>query len=51
MLVTLTEPYKVYGKDSLYFDSLAYLGYVCIVQTQEGYQMKKKLINSGETIR
>lgn len=28
LVVALAEPYRIYGQNSLYFDGLAYLGYV-----------------------
>ena len=40
MLIALTEPYKIYGNVSLYFDGLAYLGYVHLAKVTEGYMMK-----------
>lgn len=40
MIVALAEPYRVYGQNNLYFDSLSYLGYVQIAKVVEGYKMK-----------
>jgi hypothetical protein len=47
----LAEPYRVYGKNSLYFDGLAFLGYVQIAKVVEGFMLKPCKIDSGETIR
>lgn len=41
LIVALTEPYKTYGSANLYFDGLAYLGYVHIAKVVEGYNMKQ----------
>jgi len=51
LIVALTEPYRVYGTHSLYFDGLAYLGYAHIAKVVEGYTLKPQKIESGEAIR
>lgn len=40
LIVALTQPYRVYGQNHLYFDGLAYLGYVQIAKVIEGYKLK-----------
>lgn len=40
LVVALAEPYRVYGQNSLYFDGLAYLGYVQTAKVAEGYKLK-----------
>lgn len=50
MLVALTEPYKVYGGTSLYFDGLAYLGYVHLANVVEGYMLKPSSQNKSKVI-
>jgi hypothetical protein len=40
LIVALTEPYRVYGNNSLCFDGLAYLGYLQIAKVVEGYKLK-----------
>lgn len=47
IIFALTEPYRVYGTNSLYFDGLAYLGYVQIAKVVEGYTLKPTKIDSG----
>lgn len=41
----------MYGNNNLYFDGLAYLGYVQVAKVVEGYKIKDEKINSGPTIR
>ena len=47
LLVTLTEPYKIYGSNPMYFDGLSYLGFVQVAQVLEGYKLKEDKINDG----
>ena len=41
MLVPLVEPYEVYNGNKLYFNGLAFLGYVHTAQLQRPYQMSQ----------
>jgi len=49
--VALTQPYRVYGNNSLYYDGLAFLGYVQVAKVIEGYMLKPTKIDSGPAIR
>lgn len=53
LIVALTEPYRVYGENLLYFDGLAYLGYVQTAKVIEGYKLNENQdrINDGASIR
>ena len=54
MLVPLVEPYEVYNGNKLYFDGLAFLGYVHTAHLQRPYQMDKVKVgneNQGEKLR
>lgn len=44
MVTALVEPYRVYGTHLLYFDPLAYLGYVNVAKVVEGYALKPERI-------
>lgn len=49
--MALAEPYKVYGSASLYFDGLAFLGYLQIAKVVDVYKIKSDAIKTGEGIR
>ena len=50
MIVALTDPYKVYGNYNLYFDGLAYLGYVHLARVIDGYQLKPLSTNYNKKL-
>lgn len=54
MIVPLVEPYEIYDGLKLYFDGLAYLGYVHTAKVEKAYQIKIPKIGNeskGEELR
>lgn len=51
LVVALTEPYKIFGMNPMYFDGLAYLGFVQVAKVLEGYKLKEEKIEEGHSIR
>jgi len=51
LVVALTEPYKIFGINPMYFDGLAYLGFVQVAKVLEGYKLKEEKIEEGHSIR
>jgi hypothetical protein len=54
MVVPLVDPYEIYGNTKLYFDGLAYLGYIHTAKVEKPYYIKTPKIGNeskGEELR